>query len=217
MDVPEGQVPSPETPVDPAVPAPSTPPVSTPPAPDPIPPATPTEPKAYDEKYVKDLRDEAAGHRTKANEWKTKFEELERAALSEADRIKADLTKATGETIPGLQAENRRLRVEKEAVTLGIVDPEAAVKLVDWSQVATDADVQRELVSLLERKPYLKATPSTTLVPVSTTSPAAPPATEGGPKRYTRTELTKMTPQEAADQIEDIRAARTAGNIDYSR
>jgi len=82
------------------------------------------EPKVYDEAYVKALRNEAAGHRTKANDLQTKLTEIE-------DRDKTEQQKAA----------DRAEAAEKRAA-----DAEAKVLRAD---VAADKGVPAKLAKFL--------------------------------------------------------------------
>jgi hypothetical protein len=59
---------------------------------------------------IKALRTEAAGYRVKHNEAQAKLDEIERASLSEQDRLKADVEKFQTQVIPEKDQKIRELR-----------------------------------------------------------------------------------------------------------
>jgi len=97
----------------PAAPPPAAPP-STPPAPPAAPPAPAPEPKSYDEAYVKQLRDEAAGHRTKLKDLETRpsAERQQLAQLLGLDPAAPADPKVLQEQLGLKDKELRSLRVE---------------------------------------------------------------------------------------------------------
>lgn len=101
------------------------------------------------------------------NDLKTKaakLDEIEKANLSEAEKLKAELEAAKAEGTERLtKAEQRLLKAEvkAQAAELGIVDAEAALALMDKSEVKIGEDdevsgVKEALGRLLEAKPWLK-------------------------------------------------------------
>lgn len=94
-------------------------------------------------------------------------ERVEQSALSEAEGLRTQLQAVEAErdeARTALEAERaavRSLRIQAACVRLGIVDPEAAAALADFSTVdaSTEAGIDAALMTLVERKPYLKATP----------------------------------------------------------
>ncbi len=222
----DGQVPSP-------TPAPGEP-VSTP-SPDPNPAPTPTpgdpsptpnpEPRVFDENYVKGLRTEAANYRTKAGEWQQKAETLEREKMSDTQKLTTDLEKYKTDTVPTLTSENRALRVQVAAHKLGIVDPDAASRLLDWSKIEAGSSVEDVLSELATARPWLKPAPATTTVPpVQTpqtpapqiTSPANPPVDATTPS-FTGSQLRAMSQAEMSANFDAVQQAMAAGRVDYAK
>lgn len=126
-------------------------------------------------------RREAASHRTKLTALEKAQQEAEAAKLS-------DLEKATKErdTLKAeLDAERQdrrdrinRYEVQLAAGRLGIVDPEAAVKLLDWDSLEYSEDgspkgVDAALRKLLAAKPYLAGQQQAGAPPANTTNPAS--------------------------------------------
>lgn len=65
--------------------------------------------------------------------------------------------------IGGLEHDNRTLRVQVAASKLGILDPDAASRLIDWDTVDDPSDqkqVVRALKALVSEKPWLAGTSS---------------------------------------------------------
>jgi hypothetical protein len=152
---------------------------------EPNPPADPPTdpPKTYDEEYVKKLRQEAAGYRTKAKEFETaltgkdaeyKNKDAEfRANLLKTLGIEADPNKDLEKQLQEAQGKNQALQSKADtrlikaeikllASELGIVDPDAAYSLMDKGGIKVNEDdsiegVKESLAKLLEAKPYLKA------------------------------------------------------------
>ena len=156
------------------------PPTDSPPT-DPPNDQTADPPKTYDEAYVKKLRDEAAGHRTKAKD-------LEQKLAGASQDTMAKVLKALGlEPDPNKNYENQLAEAKKKAQEaeeranqrlikaevkvissqLGIIDPDAALALMDKGKIkvndAGDVEGAKEaLEALLKEKPYLKGQPGNT-------------------------------------------------------
>lgn len=189
----EGQVPAVETPTSPATP--ETTPITPEPAPPESAPATPDEtpeePEEFDrdralkliaklrgeEKRARDLDKRTADQAKRLADYERREREAADAQLSEQERLATQLKRAEAE----LQLERQqardtinRLEVQAHASRLQIVDPEAAVKLLDWAQLeysddGTPQNVEEALQALVAAKPYLAKAASA--------APAAPPAT----------------------------------------
>ena len=129
-------------------------------------PAAPSQNRqeTFDAAYVASLRQEAASHRTKAAELEAQLKAKNDAELSELDRAKKEALEAKA-AAEAAAAEVKVVRLQNavtsKAVTLGVVDPEAAVRLLDLNQVTYDTagnplNIETLLKALLEQKPYLK-------------------------------------------------------------
>ena len=216
---PDGSTVVPPTPTD------NPPPVD--PAPvDPVTPPTPTpEPKVIDEAYVRGLRTENANHRIKNKELQDQLDEYQRKERSELENLQADLGKYRGD-MDNLKRENQKLSVQVEAAKLGIVDPEAAALLLDWTAIENGAPVNEALANLLDTRPWLKKAEASAPAPTTPPAPVTPPApttptspanpSHEGKKRFTKSELEKMTTKEAAAQIDDINYAMSNGLVDMN-
>ena len=128
---------------------------------------TETEPKTYDESYVRELRSEAAKHRTERNEARKRVEELDSKVKGFEDANKSELQKLADDKArleQELAARDRdvterevKVRVTSAAAKLNIVDPDAAYLLLDLASIdAEDSQgVTKALKALVKEKPYL--------------------------------------------------------------
>lgn len=223
-----GQEPTPtgEVVAPPATPD-NTPPVD--PAPvDPVTPPTPDpQPTVFDETYVKQLRSENANHRIKNKELQEALEAYQRKERTDLENLSNDVTKYKGD-IDSLKRENQKLLVQVEAAKLGIVDPEAASLLLNWSAIESGTPVNEALADLLDSRPWLKQTqaaatpapttpaPTTPPPPANPTTPAVPDQHEGKP-RYTKTQLEGFTQAQTAADLENILYAMEHGLVDMTR
>jgi predicted nuclease with TOPRIM domain len=120
----------------------------------------------FDAEYVRKLRAEAADYRKRLRELEQTVKQHEEAKLSESERLQKRLAELERE-----QAAYQRERQERTlkyetmlaASKLGIVDPEAAYKLLDLTRIEFDEDgtprnIEAALKELLKAKPYLAAT-----------------------------------------------------------
>lgn len=105
----------------------------------------PTEPKVFDEAYVKTLRKEAAATRTELNAAKTQLQELLDRDKSESERLSA---RATESTRRAEEAEAKALRYEVAAEN-GL-DMTAAGFLTGTTREEIDAKA-KELAVLLDK------------------------------------------------------------------
>ena len=119
--------------------------------------------ETFDAEYVKSLRGEAAGYRKKAADFEAKLKEIEDSKLSETDKLNkrvADLEKLQSEGIRDRQERIVKYEVMLGAQKLGIVDPDAAYRLLDLAELKFDEDgnptnLEKVLQDLLKAKPYL--------------------------------------------------------------
>lgn len=153
-------------------------------------------PKTYDEAYVKRLRDEAAGHRTKAKDLEQKLAGASQETMAkvlkalglEPDPNKnyeqqlADANKKAQEAEE--KANQRLIKAEVKLISaeLGIIDSDAALALMDKGKVKVNdsGDVEgakEALEALLKDKPYLKGQPGNNQV-----GGGSNPAVGGGTK-----------------------------------
>lgn len=116
------------------------------------------------------VNNESKEHRLKAKELDELKKQIELEKLNETERLQkqyADLQSQHTTATRAYQERIVRYEVERVAASLGIIDTDAAVKLIDWSELKHDDDGVPEnakelLEKLLKEKPYLagKATPT---------------------------------------------------------
>jgi hypothetical protein len=155
------------------------------------------------EKIIAELRKENAAHRTKLATFEKAQADADAAKLTETERLQKQLAELQSEKEKAAQALRDRViqyEILAQATKLGIIDPDAAVKLLDQSQLKLDdsgvpTNVDALLAKLIQDKPYL----------VSQAKPPAP--TAGGSTNPSRSSsapgsqlswdaITKMTPDE---------------------
>lgn len=123
------------------------------------------------ERKLKNATEELDRHRKNAKKL-AEYEEAERQAkeaqLSEIERTqkKYQELQAQHETyVKTMQERMVRYEVERVASTLGIIDPDAATKLLDWSQIEYEEDgtvknADKLLAALVKQRPWLKPVPT---------------------------------------------------------
>jgi hypothetical protein len=176
-------------------------------------------------KWVRDLRREAADRRVKLrdaekerDEAKTKLQEISDAELTENERLKKRLEALENSDLPSAKKQVREARAELQAEKLGIVDTEAAIKLLDWDSIKDEeaATIRTALEALLEQKPWLKK-PESEATPPSNTSPTNP---QRKPEVtvFSRKDIEKMSPEEINKHFEDgtLKTALKEGRITES-
>ena len=137
------------------------------------------------------MRAEAAEYRKRLRELEQTVKQHEEAKLSESERLQKRLAELERE-----QAAYQRERQERTlkyetmlaASKLGIVDPEAAYKLLDLTRIEFDEDgtprnIEAALKELLKAKPYLAAQPAA--ISGSPTNPARTGAGAGANDAFT--------------------------------
>lgn len=150
------------------------------------------EQERFDTEYVRRLRAEAAEYRRKLRELESKVKADEEAKMTEHERLQkrlAELERKEIEYQQFLQARTLEYEVKLHAAKLGIVDPDAAYRLIDISQVEFGEDgkptnIERVLKDLVVRKPYLAGIGSGS---VSPTNPAQ--GRISGQQVFTRSQL----------------------------
>lgn len=124
---------------------------------------------SFDREYVEGLRGEAAKYRTKLRDTQQEVESLTSKLKKFEDAQKSELERLTEEKA---ELERRAIDLEREmtesaiqadikiqAAKLNIIDPEAAVVLIDRNDITYDegkvTGVDKALKKLLKEKPYL--------------------------------------------------------------
>jgi len=149
------------------------------------------EQERFDAEYVRKLRAEAAEYRKRLRELESKVKADEEAKLTEQEKLQkrlAELERKEAEYQQILQARTLEYEVKLQASRLGVVDPEAAYRLLDVKQVEFDDDgkpvnLEKTLKDLIAKKPYLVASGSAP----SPTNPAQ--GRISGQQVFTRSQL----------------------------
>jgi hypothetical protein len=155
----------------------------------------------------------------------------EDAKLSDQERLQKRVAELEGQSQAAAKAAQEkvlRYEVQLQAARLNIVDPDAAAKLLDMSQVSYDADgqpqgVEAALAALIDAKPYLvsatgagshgaRGAAPATPASASPTNPATRSSTATATRRYSQAELTDRDFYLA--NRDDIIRAQREGRID---
>lgn len=169
-----GQVPQPEAERAPSAPAAA--------------PAPAVEREQDEPDEVRTLRREAASYRRRLRELEQQLRQREEEELSEAERLRRRLEELERER--DTWARERRERTVRYEVMLaasrlGIVDPDAAYRLLDVDQIELDddgrpRDLDRALKELLRRRPYLAGASQAPTNPARGSSPSLEDALRSG-------------------------------------
>lgn len=124
--------------------------------------------KQFDVEYVKKLRGEAAEYRRRLRELEQVVKQYEDAKLSETERLQKRLADLEQEQLAHQQERQERIvRYETmlAASKLGIIDPDAAYRLLDlasleYNEDGTPKNLEKALRDLTRAKPYLVGAPS---------------------------------------------------------
>jgi len=162
------------------------------------------EEERFDAEYVRGLRREAAEYRKRLRELEAKVKADEDAKLTEAERLQnrlAELERQQAEYERERQERTLKYEIMLAANKLGIVDADAAYKLLDLAQVeyaddGTPKNLDRVLASLVKARPYLVGGGSGT----STTNPARQAT-------LTMDTIRRMTPDEINKNWDAVQAA----------
>ncbi len=134
----------------------------------------------------------------------------EEAKLSETERLRQRVAELQGESKAKaitIQEKVTKYSVMLAAQKLGIVDPEAAYKLLDPSDIEYDDDgepknIEKLLRSMLEKRPYL----------AGGTGGSGNPTNPGGNKgsKLTMADIRKMTPEQINARWAEVQEAMKA-------
>lgn len=171
------------------------------------------EQERFDADYVRKLRAEAADYRKRLRELEGKVKAEEEAKLTEQEKLQkrlAELERKEAEYQQILQARTLEYEVKLQASRLGVVDPEAAYRLLDVKQIEFDDDgkptnLEKVLKELVAQKPYLVVSGGTP----SPTNPAQ--GRVSGQQVFTRSQL--RDPKFFAANREAIMQAMREGRI----
>jgi hypothetical protein len=108
------------------------------------------------------VRKEAAKYRTERNAAQKRAEELEKAQLTDQEKLAKERDELKGSTST-LEKENRALRVRVLAEGVGIIrDARSdAARLLDWDSIedpSDDSQVEKALEKMVKERPYLLGT-----------------------------------------------------------
>lgn len=179
--------------------------------------------KVFDADYVKELRDEAAKHRTERNAEREMREKLEadfqqlkeqvtayeREKLSKEERAQLEFEEAKSE-VSKLKNEIQSTRLEaavaKNVKKFNLEDADATVQLLDKEQVVYDdkgypTNIDTVLEATLERYPFLKSGTKKSAVDTGTTNPGK--TRKSG---LTKEAIQNMSHQERVDNMQEIQA-----------
>ena len=168
------------------------------------------EKKTFDAVYVQKLRKEAAEYRKRLRELEKALKEKEEAELSEQERLQrrvAEYEARLADLERERQERTLQYEVKLRASQMGIVDPEAAWRLLDLSAIEFDEDgmpvnIEDALQELVKSKPYLR-------------TQAAPSVSPTNPSRrtqvFTRSQL--RDPKFFREHRDEIMAAMREGRI----
>ncbi len=121
------------------------------------------EPERFDADYVKRLRSEAADYRKKLRELEQVVKQHETEKLSETEKLQQRLAELEREQAT-YQTERQERTVRYEVLLaankLGVIDPDAAYKLLDTAAIEFDEDgrpknIEQALRALITARPYL--------------------------------------------------------------
>jgi small-conductance mechanosensitive channel len=171
------------------------------------------EQERFDADYVRKLRAEAAEYRKRLRELEGRVKAEEEAKMTEQERLQkrlAELERKEAEYQQVLQARTLEYEVKLQASKLGVVDPDAAYRLLDVKQIEFDDDgkptnIEKALKDLVAKKPYLVASGG---VP-SPTNPAQ--GRISGQQVFTRSQL--RDPKFFASNRDAIMQAMREGRI----
>jgi hypothetical protein len=162
------------------------------------------------ERMIADLRRENASHRTKLKAFEDEEAKRQQATLSEQQKLEKKLADLQSQHDNALRASQERLiqyEVRLQAASLGIVDPDAATKLVDWAAIDYDdagnpTNLDKLLKDLLKAKPYLAGRAA------STSGGATNPGrtASGGGQPLSWDTIGKLTPEEYRTRRSEITA-----------
>lgn len=169
------------------------------------------EPEKFDASYVKQLRAEAASYRKRLADLEAKAKQDEDAKLSEADQLKkklAELEAAAAQSAKVRQEQTTRYEVMLAASKLGIVDPDAAYRLLDQSTLEYGEDgapknIEAALKAMVGGKPWLVGGTG------SGGSAANPNATKTG--RLSMEDIKRMPQDEINRRWDEVSAVLSGG------
>lgn len=186
-------------------------------------PAEEKAPKSYDEAYVKELRDEAAKHRTEKQAEKAARDKLEKelkafrdAQLSDEEKARAeleDLRKSSTDNLSRAQEAELKFQIALNAPKEEISDIKAAIKLIERDALEFDdkgniTNLKDTLAALKEEHPWLLGKAAAPVAPHTGTT--NPPKQQTG-KKATLEDLRRLQ----KTNPEEVVRMRTAGELNH--
>lgn len=167
------------------------------------------------------VRREAAEHRVARRALETEKAEAEQAKLSKEEQLAAKLAeaeKAKQEIVSRTQERMLAYETKIAAVELNLVDPEAAIKLLDASRIefaedGSPTNLTKLLKELVAAKPYLVAQQQPAKPTVSPSSPTNPASGAGQTNTFTEKYIASLSPKEYENQRAAIWQAQREGRI----
>lgn len=162
------------------------------------------EPKTFDAEYVSKLRSEAASHRTELKKTQDELKKLQDAQLSEQEKTAKRATDAEAlvqATEAKLRERTVRAEVKLAAQAMGVVDPDAAYRLLELDQITFNDDgeptnIEKLLKDMAAKRPYLLGG--------GTGSSATNPGGGHGKGTLTRDDIKKMSPAEINSRWDEV-------------
>lgn len=167
---------------------------------------TPPEPQAGEGQNIsldeaKKLRSEAANLRKRLKAFEEADAKAKDAQLSEQERLQKQLADLQSQHDTATRTHQERIigyEVRLQASQMGIVDPDAAAKLLDWSQIEYDdngapLNVSDLLKGLIKAKPYLAGSKP---APTSGGATNPPRSQSTAPKELSWQVISSMKPDE---------------------
>jgi len=178
--------------------------------------------KNFDLAYVEKLRKEAASSRTKNKDMQAQIDALtaslkarEDAELSDQQKIVKERDALAKQLKAANEAASRR-SLDYEAVVLAnrlnIVDPDAAVRLLDrsdieWDEAGNPTNLQTLMEALIDKKPYLKGKTKQEVPDLGASNSARTSGrTDSKGAALTLEEVTSMSPAEQAKRWPEVAA-----------
>ena len=165
------------------------------------------------ERIIRELRQEAAGHRKRAAEAEAELNGLKAGQMSDAEKAAkalADATAAREAAVAELRATRLQLAVEAAGRTLNLHEPTIAGRLIDAAAVQWDGDkptnVDTLLAEVVKGREWL--TNANQQAPAGGQAPAPAVGAPGTqPRRLTRADVQRMTSDQINANWEAVQAA----------
>lgn len=159
---------------------------------------------------LKKTNAESAGHRIKAKELDELKAQIESEKFSEQEKLQkqiSDLKAQHEEAVRQHQETKVRAAVERQAHHIGIVDEDAAVRLLDWSEIEYDdkgspTNIEDLLKKLLKAKPYLAGKAAASSTSGGATNP--PRSVSTAPPALSREVIASMKPEEYRERRAEV-------------